>query len=335
MNYRDIVIKQIKHEETENVPYTLDFQKESRDRLDEHYGSSGWHQKLAGYIDRVWVMDCQQKTIIGENLTKDIYGTIWREDGVAAHIIKPALEFPDISNLHFPDINEFFVNGELELTESKLRNRSPGFTLIHIPWGIFEKSWSLRGFENALADLVENKMFYLKLVERITEHIEEFVDIALDFDVDGIMFGDDWGGQTGLLMGAQRWREIFKPLYRHLFGKVRKAGKYVLSHCCGNIVEILPDVIEIGLDVYESFQPEAMDIWSVKKDFGKDITFWGGLGAQSTIPFGNPVSIRKEVDRLVEGMSAGGGFVLAPSKDPPAETPTENLVALVEIFSDL
>ena len=244
------------------------------------------------------------------------------------------MKAPEIRNFKLPDAKTFFTNGEMENAMSRVESGT-GFTVVHIPWGIFEKSWSLRGFENALADLVENKLFYINLVERITEHISGFVDIALEMNVDGVMFGDDWGGQTGLLMGADRWREIFKPLYRELYSKVKKSGKYVLTHCCGNIVDILPDLIDIGLDVYESFQPEAMDIFKVKKDFGKYLTFWGGLGAQTTIPFGTPKSIRATTYDLIEKMSVNGGFILAPSKDPSSETPTENLAALVEIFSGL
>jgi uroporphyrinogen decarboxylase len=334
MDEREIVISQIKHIETERVPYTLGFQRESRERLDDFYGFVDWRSMIRNYIDPIWVMDCQQKVALKENITRDIYGTVWREDGGAAHIEEPALKEPEISNLKLPDAKTFFTNGEMQIARSRLES-SNRFTVVHIPWGIFEKSWSLRGFENALMDLAESRLFYVKLVERITEHISGFVDLALELPVDGIMFGDDWGGQTGLLMGAKRWREIFKPLYRELYTKVKKSGRYVLTHCCGNIVDILPDLIDIGLDVYESFQPEAMDIFKVKKDFGKYLTFWGGLGAQTTIPYGTPESISNTIEELIDKMSVGGGFILAPSKDPPAETPTENLTAMVEIFARL
>ena len=335
MDCRDIVYKQINHIETDIVPYTLGFQQESRHRLDEYYGRGDWRDKIEPYIKPVWIMDCQQKQWIDENNSVDIYGSLWEENNLIAHLKKPVLDEPTLKGWSMPAASAFFKGNEHAEAKRILEKHKDSFTLIHIPWGIFEKSWSLRGFENALADMSLNEKFYEGFAERITEHLLGFVEIAIEYEVDGVMFGDDWGGQTGLFMGAERWRKYFKKNYKLLYDKVHQSGKYVLNHCCGNIVEILPDLIEIGLDVYESFQPEAMDIYSIKKEFGADMTFWGGLGAQSTIPFGNPESIKNEVITLKNEMSKGGGFILAPSKDPPPETPTENLIALIDLFGGL
>lgn len=106
------------------------------------------------------------------------------------------------------------------------------------------------------------------------------------------------------------------------------------SHSCGSVAAIVPDLIEIGLDVLESVQPEAADMnpYELKRRFGRDICFWGCLGSQSTIPFGTPASIQAEVARLKREMSRGGGYILAPAKPLQPETPTENAVAIVEAF---
>ncbi|MDX1358029.1 MAG: uroporphyrinogen decarboxylase family protein [Clostridia bacterium] len=333
MSLKEIVVRQINHSETEEIPYTLGFQQESKLRLDEYYGDKGWRARIVPYIKPVWVMDCQQKRWIDDDHTIDIYGTVWKENNLIAHPQKPVLSEPELKGLDMPSADDFFKSGERDDAFRVLSEYHDSFTLIHIPWGIFEKSWSLRGFENALEDMFINEKFYEELAEKITDHLMGFVDIAMEYDVDGIMFGDDWGGQKGLLMGKARWKRYFKKNYLRLYDQVHKAGKKVLSHCCGNIVDILPDLIDIGLDVYESFQPEAMDIFEVKKKFGADMTFWGGLGAQSVIPFGTPRDIDTQVEILRKRMGAGGGFILAPSKDPPPETPTENLVALVESFT--
>ena len=136
------------------------------------------------------------------------------------------------------------------------------------------------------------------------------------------------------MIGAERWRKIFKPRLARLYARTHEAGKYVLTHCCGSIVEILPDVIEIGLDVYESVQPEAKDNspYELKRRYGDKLTFWGGLGSQSTIPFGRPDEIRAEVARLCREMGRGGGYILSPAKALQPETPTENAAAVVEAF---
>lgn len=119
-----------------------------------------------------------------------------------------------------------------------------------------------------------------------------------------------------------------------LYVRTYEADKHVLTHCCGSIVEILPDVIEIGLDVYESVQPEAKDNspYELKRKYGDKLTLWGGLGSQSIIPFGTPDEIRAEVARLCRKMGRGGGYILSPAKGLQPETPTENAVAVVESF---
>ena len=146
------------------------------------------------------------------------------------------------------------------------------------------------------------------------------------------MFSDDWGDQRGVILGPARWRRYIKPYQAKLYEKVHRAGKFTLSHCCGNIRDILPDVIEIGLDVLQSVQPEAMDPYVLKREYGKDITFWGGLGSQRLVPFGTPDEIREEVKRLCDAMGRDGGYILGPAKSMQPETPTENAAAVVESF---
>ena len=122
----------------------------------------------------------------------------------------------------------------------------------------------------------------------------DIIEHLLQIPVDGIMFGDDWGYQRGVILGARRWRQFLKPHLARMYARVHEAGKYVLTHCCGSIEEILPDLIEIGLDVYQSVQPEAANSnpYKLKRTYGRQMTFWGGLGSQSTIPFGTPGGIR-------------------------------------------
>jgi uroporphyrinogen decarboxylase len=200
--------------------------------------------------------------------------------------------------------------------------------------GLFERSWTLRGFNESLVDSAAHEDFYLELVDRVAEHQMSIVERLLEFPVDGIMFGDDWGYQRGVLLGAERWRRLLKPYYARMYARVHEAGRYVLSHCCGSVRDIMPDIIEIGLDVLQSVQPEpeGMDPYQLKGDFGDQITFWGGLGSQSTIPFGTPREIRAEIARLCREMGRGGGYILSPAKPLQPETSTENAVAVLEGF---
>jgi uroporphyrinogen decarboxylase len=148
------------------------------------------------------------------------------------------------------------------------------------------------------------------------------------------MMGDDWGNQRGVMIGPQRWRRYFKPRYARIFDAVHQQGKLAIMHCCGSVADIMADIIEIGLDVLESVQPEAagMNPYALKQAWGDKITFWGGLGSQYTIPFATPAEIRQEIRRLRNEMGRGGGYILAPAKPLRVETPTENAVAVVEEF---
>ena len=123
-----------------------------------------------------------------------------------------------------------------------------------------------------------------------------------------------------------------KPNLKRIYDRIQAAGKITLTHCCGNIVDIMPDLIELGLDVLEPVQPEAMDPYMLKREYGKDITFWGGLGSQSILAFGTPSEVRKEVQRLCREMGAGGGYILAAAKALRPEAPIENSAATLESF---
>ena len=112
------------------------------------------------------------------------------------------------------------------------------------------------------------------------------------------MFGDDWGQQTGLLFGRRLWQRFIKPRITQLYGAVKRAGKAVLIHSCGQVQELFPELIEAGLDVFNPFQPEVMDPYEMKRQFGSRLAFLGGVSVQKLLPFGTPQQIRDEVRRL-------------------------------------
>ncbi|MDI7276014.1 MAG: uroporphyrinogen decarboxylase family protein, partial [Anaerolineae bacterium] len=193
----------------------------------------------------------------------------------------------------------------------------------------------LRGYANSLMDAVAEPAFIEQVLERHTDMVLAFVQYAADLPFDALMFAEDWGNQRGVDLGPERWRKLLKPRWARIYEAVHAQGKFACSHCCGSVAEILPDVIEAGLDVLESVQPEAagMDPYRLKRKYGERITFWGGLGSQSTIPFATPGEIKAEVRRLRAEMARGGGYILAPAKELMIETPTENAVAVFEAFT--
>jgi uroporphyrinogen decarboxylase len=115
---------------------------------------------------------------------------------------------------------------------------------------------------------------------------------------------------------------------------VKRAGKAVLIHSCGQVQELFPDLIESGLDVFNPFQPEAMDPIEMKQRFGDKLTFFGGVSVQSLLPFGTPQAIRAETRRLMDAVGRGGGFIIGPSHDIPGDVPIENIVTFIETVHD-
>jgi uroporphyrinogen decarboxylase len=340
MTPREIVLEQIHHRETKVVPYSIDFEEDVAKRLDAHYGNPDWRNRLEKFIVGTGVVDTtRKKPIDREGYARDPYGSIWRLDRRPFHLETPGLTQPSFDGYRWPKPEEFFLDekGVADARRTFEENRKQSFTMAGLGWGLFETSWGIRGFENVLVDAIAEPDFFEELLDRLTGHFLAYLDFSLQClpDVDAIMFGDDWGDQRGVIVGNDRWRKYFKPRYAKIYAAAHARGKVVISHCCGSIADILPDVIEIGLDVLESCQPEArgMNPCELKKKFGKNITFWGCIGSQSIIPMGTPEQIQKEVKRLKREMSKGGGFILAPAKTLQPETPTENAVAMVEAFA--
>lgn len=336
MTLREIVLEQICHRPTERVPYTLTFEDNVATRLDRHYGHTSWREELAPYIVSCAAINRRKSEPIGNMLRRDPFGSVWRVDKRPFHLEEPGLKNPSLDGYVFPSA-EAFVDSDLKQTAQKTMHDYPeSFTTVGLGWGLWETYFGIRGFENGLMDCVAEPDFFAALLDRLTDIYLAQVALCADIPADAIMFGDDWGDQRGVILGPERWRTFLKPRYARIYEAAHAQGKLVMSHSCGSVADIMPDMIEIGLDVLESVQPEAagMNPYELKKKWGDKIAFWGCLGSQSTIPFGTPEQIHDEVRHLRREMARGGGYVLAPAKTLQPETPTENAVAVLEAFTN-
>lgn len=334
MNFREIVLDQIHHHDTVTVPYYLEFEGDVEERLDQHYGSGSWREQLASYIVVCGGVKRRKTIPIGNGRDRDLFGSIWRTDLRPFHLETPAFAEPSLDGYEFPPASAF-VSSRMQEEWDKVKDNYPeSFIGIDIGWGLWETYTGLRGFENALIDCIAEPDFFEEVLDRLTEQYLEQIEMVAGIPADGLLFGDDWGDQRGVLIGAERWRHFFKPRYAKIFQAARAQGKIARCHSCGSVAEIMPDLIEIGLNVLESVQPEAanMNPYGLKKKWGDKITFWGCLGSQSIIPFGTPQDIENEVRHLCQEMGRGGGFILSPAKPLQPETSTENAVAVVEAF---
>ena len=171
--------------------------------------------------------------------------------------------------------------------------------------------------------------------DRICDYFVRLVDVALEYDaLDGIYFGDDWGQQHGTIMGPSHWRRFIKPRMARLYQRVKDKGKFVIQHSCGDNHEILGDLIEIGLDCYQTFQPEVYDIVDVKKRYGDKLAFWGAVSTQQILCRCTPQQVKDEIVRVVKILSPGGGLIIAPTHAMPYDIPPENILAMAEVFQN-
>lgn len=334
MTPREIVREQIRHRETRPIPYSLAFEPEVGARISEHFGGDAWRGRLTPYIASCAAIDRRKREPLDEGRMRDRFGSVWRTDRRPFHLETPALPAPSLDGYPFPDADAF-VEPDLEQTALRnLERLADSFTTINVGWGLWELYWGIRGFENAMTDCAAEPGFFADLLDRLTDLFLEQLERCRNIPADAFFFGDDWGDQRGVMIGPDRWRKFFKPRYAKIYSAARGQGKTVISHSCGSVADILPDLIDIGLDVLESVQPEArgMRPEDLKREWGGEIAFWGCLGSQSVIPFGSPGEIRAEVRRLCRVMGPGGGFILAPAKPLQPETPTPNAVAIVEAF---
>jgi uroporphyrinogen decarboxylase len=334
MTAKERVIAQIEHRETDRVPYTLGFEGDVIERLNAHYGTAAWRDLLEVPIRTAPTPNLVVDTTAPTPTVTDPYGIVWQIDRRPFHLLDAPLKTPSLEGYEFPNLDDYFTPEWREGALAAIAAQPDRFWVAGFGFGLFERTWTLRGFMEALTDAIGEPEFYDELAERIAQHQLDIIDRLLELPLDGIMFSDDWGYQQGVLLGPDIWRRTIKPRLARQYERVHQAGRYTLSHCCGSVIDIMPDIIEIGLNVLESVQPEArgMNPYDLKRAYGERITFWGGLGSQSTIPFGTPDDIRAEVERLCGEMGRGGGYILAPAKALQPETPTENAAAVVESF---
>lgn len=236
---------------------------------------------------------------------------------------------PDPSDLdayQWPDPDR---EGWFDGIDSQLAAHPDRFTRYKIGFSLYERAWTMRGMTDLLTDMIEEPEFVKRLLDAIVEHNLKQIRRALALGVDAVYFGDDYGSQSGLIMGRERWRHFFKPRLARMFSVVRNAGRYVCLHSCGCVAELFDELIEIGLNMFNPFQPEVMDIFALKKQYHGRLAFHGGMSIQRVLPFGTPAEVRQATRCLIEA-GRPGGYIFAPSHTVPPDVPPANLLAMME-----
>lgn len=197
---------------------------------------------------------------------------------------------------------------------------------------VFEMYWRLRGMEEAMLDLAGDPELGELMLGRCATFAVDLSEAALDrFSLDWLWTGDDVAGQRAMMMSPQLWRDSIKPHLQRVIDVGTLRGLPVAYHSCGAIRDIIPDLIEMGVDVLNPVQCNCpgMEPLELKREYGADLAFMGGVDTQELLPNGTADAVRAATERLLEGMTAdGGGYILAASHTIPPETPDDNLFSM-------
>jgi uroporphyrinogen decarboxylase len=202
--------------------------------------------------------------------------------------------------------------------------------------GIFEQPARVMGLQNFLMALLTAPQFADRLMEQITDIYIESCNSYLDHVgqyLQVFTFWDDVTGQNGWLIRPELYRKMIKPKQKRLVDAIKKkTDAKLFFHCCGAARGLIPDLIELGFDILNPVQVSArgMDTKELKAEFGRDITFWGGIDTQRVLPFGKPQDVVDEVKRRIDDLAPGGGFVLAAVHNIQALVPPENIVTMFD-----
>jgi len=265
----------------------------------------------------------------------DEWGVWWRTGSLHhfAHIESPLRGIQDIGRIReypWPDVDQA---GRFRNTGSEVEARhSRGLAVAAYAGSVFEQSWFIRGLEDLMMDLLAAPEVAHHLFERASGFQKFAAEQFARAGVDIIITGDDVAGQNGLLMSLETWREFLKPRLAATVRAVKEANPraFVFYHSDGNVERIIPDLIEIGVDILNSVQPECMDPAAIKRQYGGRLSFWGTVSVQRTMPFGTPEDVRREVRSRIRDVARGGGLILAPAHVLNPEVPWENIVAFFE-----
>jgi uroporphyrinogen decarboxylase len=265
----------------------------------------------------------------------DLWGIKWVKEGPFNQIA----EFPlkgasseQILDYRFPVKR---MDELMEPMHSIIEEENKYFIGCDVSPCIFEMYWRLRGLEDGMLDIVTEPDRTKKMFERCADFSVLLSQEACNrFTLDWLWTGDDVASQQALLMSPQSWRDMIKPQLKRICDIGKTHDLPVAFHCCGALHSIIPDLIEIGINVLNPIQCQCpgMEPLELKKEFGDRLAFMGGVDTQGVLPNGTAQEVRKATERLIEGMTNdGGGFILAASHTIPPETPDENIFAMYDV----
>ena len=350
MTHRERVLTTFAHRVPDRVPRTLGLAGSAQDQFrartgatdpesywDMDFASVGfkppdvdWRERFSAYYDSA---DEPCEFRLGE------YPAEW---GIAQqmagfeHFSRPlfplrkAETVAEIERYPFPDYLGEWQHDHLEGEVERLR--SEGYPVAGSIQRIFQTAWYLRSREQLFVDFVENPEIAEAILERVGAIVADMARRMASAGVDFLQIADDIGMQDRMMMAPDTWRKWIKPHAARAFSAARQINPdiHIAYHTDGNFEAVIPDLLDIGVTVFSTVQPECMDVYKVKEQWGKHATLMGTVGVQSTFRFGTPQEVKEMIRQQTEILGEGGGFVLSPANAVEPDVPWENILAFFE-----
>ena len=367
LSHRERVIKALSHQEPDRVPFDLGSTPNSSihvlgyQKLKAYFGIEAEDTIIHRMMQTVAVHepvlqaldidlryagpgapDSKPDIPVGEDGYQDEWGVIRRKPPSSLYydLAKSPLAGPitvqDIVNFPVPDPTDPGYTRGLRERLLYYRENTDYAIALRLPSAFVHTTQYLRGFEDWFMDLAADKKLAGALFDAVTEQssalAEEILKVGGDL-VDVVAFSDDMGFQNGPMVSPELYRQLFKPRHQKFFDTVKKyTSAFVHFHCCGSIYKLLPDLIELGVDVIHPVQVAAKDMDSsiLAPEFGDRLSFWGGIDTQKVLPTGTTEEVKAEVRQRIRDFAPGGGYILGAVHDIQPDVPVENIIAMYE-----
>jgi uroporphyrinogen decarboxylase len=335
LSRKERTLRALRREPVDRLPTQANYTRAMGRLLSGHFGiaEADLPERLGNHLLRVDI-DHPRRTNADGSIEFDWWGAGWdtRTEGywLAFSPLKDPL---DLDRHAWPDPHDPAILDTAGRT--MVRDGANVFIAPNLGMCLFERAWSLRGFDALLMDMVERPEWVEELLDRITEIQASLARRFVAAGVAGGYFGDDYGAQRAMLFSPRLWRRLIKPRLAKLFAVFVDAGLPVILHSDGDIRAILPDLVEIGMTTLNPVQPEVLDHAWLQREYGAKLSFYGGVSTQGVLPGGTVEEVRAATIACARALAPDGtGLLLGPSHRMQSDIPARNVEAMLDAFDE-